>query len=147
MSAPSESPRDPSLVWAEAEPHPRWGIALRLIFESAEAVNRLRGILKEVRSNGREIRWTPALRQEKWTVFWKQREASESRLLLAHPEAEEWVATAALTLEHLDSLDALFQEKTERPEPGMHVVSIDALGAVSSGGNMIIQFQFKLSNL
>jgi hypothetical protein len=30
-----------------------------------------------------------------WTVFWKSRE-SGSRLLLAHPEHEEWVATVAL---------------------------------------------------
>jgi len=30
-----------------------------------------------------------------WTLFWKMREG-ESRALLAHPEAEEWVATLAL---------------------------------------------------
>jgi hypothetical protein len=30
-----------------------------------------------------------------WTVFWKSRE-SGSRLLLAHPEHQEWVATVAL---------------------------------------------------
>jgi len=31
-----------------------------------------------------------------WTLFWKLREG-ESRLLLAHPESEHWVATLALT--------------------------------------------------
>lgn len=34
------------------------------------------------------------------TFFWKLRE-EESRLLLAHPEKEVWVATLALTHEHL----------------------------------------------
>jgi hypothetical protein len=32
-------------------------------------------------------------------MFWKEREG-ESRLLLAHPSADAWVATAALTKEH-----------------------------------------------
>jgi hypothetical protein len=34
-----------------------------------------------------------------WAVFWKEREG-ESRLLIAHPSAEVWVATCALTREH-----------------------------------------------
>lgn len=34
-----------------------------------------------------------------WAMFWKEREG-ESRLLLAHPAADAWVATAALTREH-----------------------------------------------
>jgi hypothetical protein len=34
-----------------------------------------------------------------WIVFWKLRDG-ESRLLIAHPQPEEWVATAALTESH-----------------------------------------------
>lgn len=34
-----------------------------------------------------------------WIVFWKLRDG-ESRLLIAHPQAEEWVATAALSVDH-----------------------------------------------
>ena len=39
-----------------------------------------------------------------WIVFWKKREG-ESRLLLAHPQAEEWVSTVALLDEHAKLLD------------------------------------------
>jgi hypothetical protein len=38
-----------------------------------------------------------------WILFWKLREG-ESRLLIAHPEAEEWVTTAALSPEHGQAL-------------------------------------------
>jgi hypothetical protein len=34
-----------------------------------------------------------------WLSFWKLREG-ESRLLIAHPQADEWVTTVALTAEH-----------------------------------------------
>jgi hypothetical protein len=37
------------------------------------------------------------------TFFWKLRD-EESRLLLAHPEKDVWVATLALTPPHLDHL-------------------------------------------
>ncbi len=33
--------------------------------------------------------------QTEWTLFWRARD-SESRLLVAHPEHQEWVATLAL---------------------------------------------------
>ncbi len=35
------------------------------------------------------------LLSDEWTVFWKRREG-ENRLLVSHPEAQEWVATIAL---------------------------------------------------
>jgi hypothetical protein len=47
---------------------------------------------------------------ENWLIFWKLRER-ESRLLLAHPQENEWVATVALESAHaqatLDSLKSL----------------------------------------
>lgn len=38
-----------------------------------------------------------------WTIFWKLREG-ESRLFLAHPDHDSWVATLSLTAEHLAAL-------------------------------------------
>lgn len=40
---------------------------------------------------------------ENWVFFWKIREG-ESRLLLAHPEKQDWVATLALTPSHADKV-------------------------------------------
>ena len=34
-----------------------------------------------------------------WIIFWKKREG-ESRLLLAHPQEDEWVSTVALSADH-----------------------------------------------
>src|SRR5271168_4015231 len=34
---------------------------------------------------------------DEWSIFWKLRD-DESRLLIAHPQADEWVATLALEM-------------------------------------------------
>jgi hypothetical protein len=36
---------------------------------------------------------------EEWSIFWKKRE-DDSRLLIAHPQKDQWVATVALTEEY-----------------------------------------------
>jgi hypothetical protein len=60
---------------------------------------------------------------DQWIVFWKKR-ASDTRLLLAHPEKDEWVATAALEETHgLNLVSAL---KKLSPGDG---ISIHELGA------------------
>lgn len=46
-----------------------------------------------------------------WTLFWKLKEGEESRLLLAHPEKEEWVATFVLARAHLDAVLEKFRKK------------------------------------
>src|SRR5258708_6304311 len=50
-----------------------------------------------------------------WTVFWKQRD-TESRLLLAHPDKDAWVATAAIaagdSLTVLNAFKALTSSST-----------------------------------
>lgn len=38
-----------------------------------------------------------------WTIFWKIRDG-ESRFFVAHPEADQWVATLALSRTHLDAI-------------------------------------------
>lgn len=65
-----------------------------------------------------------------WILFWKTRE-SESRLLLAHPQHDEWVATLALEAEHgrrvLDAVRALQMGD---------VVSLSEQGAIGSISNV-----------
>ena len=46
-------------------------------------------------ATGSELKWELP---QGWTLYWKAREG-EDRLLLAHPEKEEWVGTLALTPE------------------------------------------------
>jgi hypothetical protein len=61
-----------------------------------EEVRLLLAQLEEIFLNGgHELRMDLP---EGWIVFWKSRE-SGSRLLLAHPQEKEWVATAALETE------------------------------------------------
>ncbi len=57
-----------------------------------------------------------------WTVFWKSRE-SGSRLLLAHPEHQEWVATFALET----PLGAKLVERLKQLTAG-HSISVHELG-------------------
>lgn len=62
-----------------------------------------------------------------WIVFWKKREG-ESRLLLAHPQADEWVATVALTAED----GRLLVERLETMVAGQSV----SLGELAATGNV-----------
>jgi hypothetical protein len=71
-----------------------------------------------------------------WIVFWKRREG-ESRLLLAHPQTDEWVATVALSGEHgaslLERLDRLASVAPGASGPGeLHLGDLAATGGVSN---------------
>ena len=52
----------------------------------------------------------------KWTIFWKLREGEETRLLLAHPEEDTWVATVAMTRPHCEAIVGAFSKLSEIPE-------------------------------
>lgn len=62
----------------------------------AEALAILVQGLEQVFSSGGELRVDLP---DQWIVFWKKR-PSDSRLLLAHPQHGEWVATIALEEAH-----------------------------------------------
>jgi hypothetical protein len=68
-----------------------------------------------------------------WIIFWKLREG-ESRLLIAHPQAEEWVATASLDPAHAQRL----LESLDKLETNGSVV-LGELGPVGSVSNVEIQ--------
>ena len=64
-----------------------------------------------------------------WVLFWK-RGGSESRILLAHPSPDEWVATLALETEFFRTMVAALQ----RLETGQSLMlsQLGSLGRVSN---------------
>jgi hypothetical protein len=57
-----------------------------------------------------------------WTIFWKIRDG-ESRFFVAHPEADQWVATLALSKSHLDAIRLKLESEYEGPLSGLETVS------------------------
>ncbi|MBC7386606.1 MAG: hypothetical protein H7301_10670 [Cryobacterium sp.] len=64
-----------------------------------------------------------------WTVFWKMI-AGESRLLVAHPELNEWVATLALSSDHIEKL------RRRLLDLGKESLSLSVLEKVSRVSNL-----------
>jgi hypothetical protein len=84
----------------------------QVVFElelTPEGRQKLHKLLGEVDQNERRLRIQSALvtregEPETCVIFLKLRQDGASRLLVAHPENEEWVMTWALTPAHRDSL-------------------------------------------
>lgn len=96
----------PYLAWdkspddLEMSPPGEEPIWLRLRLDLNEA-RELAEWLREINAGeASELRHTIS---GQWNLFWKKREG-ESRLLVAHPEHESWVATLALTADHLQEV-------------------------------------------
>ena len=70
-----------------------------------------------------------------WILFWKHRE-DESRLLLAHPDKDEWVATLALERGH----GMAVAEKLSSAEIG-DTIQVSSLGTLGSVSNVEILIQ------
>ena len=68
-----------------------------------------------------------------WIVFWKNRDG-ESRLLIAHPQPEEWVTTIALEKEHASRL----LERLRGLQSGQSV-ELSALGPVGPVSNVEVK--------
>ncbi len=83
-------------VRTEISEHPKWSQELRLSL-IPERYQQLSSLLRETfAQEGAELRMDLP---DKWTLFWKVRE-SESRIFLAHPEKDEWVANVSLESPH-----------------------------------------------
>jgi hypothetical protein len=68
-----------------------------------------------------------------WILFWKSRE-SESRLLLAHPQKDEWVTTIALEKEH--GLRIIERLRSADSASAGDAFSISELGVVGQVSNV-----------
>lgn len=53
-----------------------------------------------------------------WTIFWKIRDG-DSRFYVAHPEADQWVATLSLSETHLVKIRAHLESGAEGPLSGL----------------------------
>lgn len=53
----------------------------------------------------------------KWTLYWKARSGS-SRVLLAHPETDQWVGTVAWSEDRVSSLIEALNPETAAQQPG-----------------------------
>lgn len=69
-----------------------------------------------------------------WALFWKIR-AGESRMLVAHPEAEQWVATLALSPSHWAALIRSLGALSKSTGP----VVVHALESLSSVSNLELE--------
>jgi len=84
-------------IQIEKLPHPLYKTHLKIMIAPTEREEIMSKLSELTENVGSELRVDfPG----DVTFFWKLRE-EESRLLLAHPEKEVWVATLALTAEHL----------------------------------------------
>ncbi len=98
----------------------------------AELANRLEDTFAEA-TLGAELRVD--LPRE-WIVFWKLREG-ESRLLIAHPQPEEWVTTVALELgDSQKVVSALRALKVGQP---LHFEQLIRLGSMSNAVLVVSQ--------
>lgn len=69
-----------------------------------------------------------------WIVFWKKREG-DSRLLMAHPQTDEWVATVALASQPAAQL-VEGVEQLAAPGATQHAVSVGELAAPDGWGSV-----------
>lgn len=122
----------PYLNWKNASirqemgPHPRLQSQLTLTLGLSER-SELHARLSEVLiAEGGELRLDLP---SNWAIFWKSRE-SESRLLLAHPQTDEWVATVALHPDHGSAL--LRALEACKSGESISIGELDAVGSVSN---------------
>jgi hypothetical protein len=104
---------------------------------SRPALRELADVLLEVLSpGGGELRVSLP---DAWTVFWKLRE-DETRLLIAHPQVGEWVATVALEPLHAqavnDALARVLGSATPEANESLSIGKLARDGIVSSVSNL-----------
>jgi hypothetical protein len=99
-------------------------LTLTLNCEQAHELGRL---LSSSFSESEELRVDLPLN---WAIFWKLRD-DESRLLMAHPQENEWVATAALESSHAGALT----ERLLGAQTGL-VFAISEIGSVGGISNV-----------
>lgn len=77
---------------------------------------------------------------DEWVIFWKLRPDEgndESRLLIAHPQQDEWVATVALEPGHAERLLNAFSNDAFSNAPcSIRVANLAAEGIISSVSNL-----------
>jgi hypothetical protein len=104
---------------------------------SRPALRELAEVLCEVLTpGGGELRLSLP---DAWTIFWKLRE-DETRLLIAHPQVDEWVATVALEPLHAQAVNDAFARvlgsATSEASESLSIGKLGRDGIVSSVSNL-----------
>lgn len=130
----------PYLDWSEqnigleAAPQADRETQLTLTLPNRELAAQLKTELEGVLATpGRELRLNLPRR---WTIFWKAREG-DSRLLLAHPEHDVWVATVAAEAEY----GQLLLKGLDRVSQSGGGIDLASLGAGHSFNNLGLVIQ------
>ena len=108
--------------------HPRFETQLAMQIAGAELMVLQEGLSNLLLSDNPERVELRVDLPSKWTIFWKLREG-ETRLLLAHPEEDAWVATVSMTREHCEAIIDAFSKLSDVPEV------LSQLGATSRISN------------
>lgn len=123
-------------IAVEMAPHPKLQTVVTMVFESREAAEHaqgLEGLLAPEAPTSAELRVDYP---QGFTVFWKLRDG-ESRFFLAHPEKEAWVATLALSRDHLEAIAKAFHGSAADP------LDLSTLSVVSKMSNVEIRLKVK----
>lgn len=75
-----------------------------------------------------------------WAIYWKIREG-DSRLLMSHPEKDQWVGAVSLNREDFDRLVVWIQELPTRADP-IRLSQLKAFGSFSGISNLEVLIRF-----
>ena len=96
-------------------PHPRFETQLAMQIGATELAVLKDGLSNLLLSENPERVELRLDLPTKWTLFWKLREG-ETRMLLAHPEEDSWVATLAMTRNHCEAIIGAFSKLSDVPQ-------------------------------
>lgn len=118
--------------------HPKWqtDFQLHLTLDEAKAfADRLEALLQgspQVTFSPHLLRSRDPQYTDQWTLYWKIKTPGPARVMVAHPEHHEWVATIAL--EHVQ-MERLIQELRNG-----NSISLDTLGSSHFLNNLQLSF-------
>ena len=100
-----------------------------------------RGLLDSIRAESREaLVILPKLTlpdgvSQRWETYWKQRDAEDSRAMVAHPERDLWVATLALSASAIEGI--------ARSLDLGETVRLESFGPMHAFNNLHVTFEFR----
>jgi hypothetical protein len=132
----------PTKLQITYEIRPHATLTSDLVFQAdADTCRALVEVLEGVRAGGREafvvlpplpVAGMPA---QRWETYWKRRDAEDSRLMVAHPEPNLWVATIALPDSVLGAVVGALKEGG--------AVRIEDLGPIHAFSNLHVTVETK----
>lgn len=123
-------------ISVEMAPHSKLQTLMTMAFETKEATEHAQGLEALLQSDAPESSELRVDYPKGFTIFWKLRDG-ESRFFLAHPEKEVWVATLALSRDHLEAIAKAFRHS------GAELLDLSTLALVSKMSNVEVRLQVR----